>query len=191
MKKLWGSSIARCNIQRASLVVLLFLAWHQPARAQFTFTTNNGALTLISYTGPDRAVTIPATNNGLSVVSIGDCAFSSNSSLVSVTIPASVTNFALPSFCSCSNMTAAFFEGDAPLDGWPGGPSVFWRDGKPTIYYLQGKNGWGAALGQLLTVQWNPQVLEDLVYITTNNTVAILTSSLVSGHLLGSIPSHG
>ena len=42
-----------------------------PIRAQFLFTTNNGVLTLVRYTGTDSNVVIPSTNNGYPVTSIG------------------------------------------------------------------------------------------------------------------------
>ena len=45
------------------------------AHAQFTFITNNGAITITGYTGPGRAVTIPDTINGLPVTSIGEMVF--------------------------------------------------------------------------------------------------------------------
>ena len=37
--------------------------------AQFTYTTNNGTITITRYTGPVGAVTIPSTINGLPVTS--------------------------------------------------------------------------------------------------------------------------
>jgi hypothetical protein len=45
------------------------------ARAQFTFTTNNGAITITRYTGSDDAVIIPSTTNGYRVAGIGNSAF--------------------------------------------------------------------------------------------------------------------
>src|SRR5437762_353854 len=92
------------------------------SNAQFTFVTNGGVLTLTGYAGSDRAVTIPATTNGLQVRSIGSHAFDSKPVLTSVTIPSSVTNYAISVvFYNCSNLTAAFFEGNAPRDYTPGG----------------------------------------------------------------------
>ena len=40
-------------------------------RAQFTFATNNGAITITGYLGTGGAVVIPATTNGWPVTSIG------------------------------------------------------------------------------------------------------------------------
>src|SRR5438477_440342 len=62
-------------------------------QAQFDYTNNgNGTCTITGYTGPDGAVTIPNSINGLSVVSIGFEAFSFKRIVTSVTIPGTVTN---------------------------------------------------------------------------------------------------
>jgi Tfp pilus assembly pilus retraction ATPase PilT len=45
--------------------VLLLLMLPGVVQAQFNFTTNNGAITIIGYTGSGGAVTIPDTINGL------------------------------------------------------------------------------------------------------------------------------
>ncbi len=56
---------------------LLVLALITAVQAQdYTYTTNNGTITITQYTGPGGAVTIPDTINGLPVTSIGDQAFS-------------------------------------------------------------------------------------------------------------------
>ena len=74
---------------RLFLGVLLFAA--SAAHAQFTYTTNNGAITITGYTGSGGAVTIPNMIDGLPVTDIGTNAFQ-NSGLTSVTIPDTVTN---------------------------------------------------------------------------------------------------
>jgi hypothetical protein len=43
--------------------------------SQFTYTTNNGTITITGYIGPGGDVTIPDTINCLAVASIGDRAF--------------------------------------------------------------------------------------------------------------------
>ena len=62
------------------------------AQTMFTWTTNNGAITITKYTGPGGAVTIPSTLNGLPVTSIGSGTFGECTNTTSVTIPASVTS---------------------------------------------------------------------------------------------------
>jgi len=49
--------------------------------AQFNFTTNNGTLTIIAYTGSGGNVTIPSTTNGLAIASIGTNSFENIPSL--------------------------------------------------------------------------------------------------------------
>src|SRR5450756_1259394 len=88
------------------LSVLLML----PAvvRAQFTFVTNNGAITITGYTGGNivGVVSIPSTINSLSVNNIAASAFF-NTGLTSVTIPNSITNIGSHAFDFCNNLTNA------------------------------------------------------------------------------------
>ncbi len=53
------------------LPLLLLLALPALVQAQFTFTTNNGAIAITGYTGPGGDVTIPSWTNGYPVTSIG------------------------------------------------------------------------------------------------------------------------
>lgn len=74
-----------------TLVALFLLTLPVAVEAQFSFTTNNGALTITGYSGSGGDVIIPDTTNGMPVVSIGTSAFYSRGSLTNVTIPYSVT----------------------------------------------------------------------------------------------------
>jgi hypothetical protein len=80
------------------------------AQAQFTFTNNNGTLTITGYTGPGGSVTIPGripdATNGLPVTSIGDNAFVNTSAVTNVTIPNSVTNIGDLAFEGCQSLTS-------------------------------------------------------------------------------------
>ncbi|MGA3283416.1 MAG: leucine-rich repeat domain-containing protein [Verrucomicrobiota bacterium] len=87
------------------LPLLLLLALPAAVKAQFTFTTNNGALTITRYTGPGGAVTIPDTTNGYPITSIGDDAFFSSPNLTSVTIGNNVTNIGIWAFNYCTSLT--------------------------------------------------------------------------------------
>ena len=120
----------------------------------FTFTTNVGTITITGYAGPGGAVTIPSTINGLPVVSIGGGAFFGNSLLTSVAIPNTVTNIGDESFFYCFNLTAVYFQGNAPglgssVFGSPSfgpGPPGF-RLAYPNCYYLPATTGWGSTFG--------------------------------------------
>jgi hypothetical protein len=87
------------------LPLLLLLTLPGVAHAQFTFTTNNGAITIIGYTGSGGVVIIPGMTNGRPVTGIGNSAFQGKTSVTSVTIPDSVTNLGNGVFSACTGMT--------------------------------------------------------------------------------------
>jgi hypothetical protein len=88
------------------LLALLLLAAPAPVQAQFTYTTNNGAITRAAYTGSAGAVVISNF-----VTSIGDSAFYGCTSLTSVQIPASVTSIGDSAFNSCTSLTSVTIPG--------------------------------------------------------------------------------
>lgn len=94
---------------RVFLVALLVLALPLCSWAQFTFTTNNGTITITGYTGFSNNVIIPSTTNGYPVTSIGDRAFFNGQQtyfrLTSITIPDSVTNIGNSAFYNCTGLT--------------------------------------------------------------------------------------
>ncbi len=94
-------------IARRLLPVLLLLAVPVAVEAQYSYTTNDGAITITGYdcsTG-GGAVTIPSTINGLPVTSIGDRAFWFCAPLTSVTVPNNVTNVGAWAFEECYSLT--------------------------------------------------------------------------------------
>src|SRR5262245_13883057 len=97
----------RChrNSYTLPIIYLLLLVAPLGAQAQYSYTTNNGAVTITQYTGPGGAVVIPANISGLPVTSIGDFAFYSNTNLTNVQIPNGVTNIGFEAFYSCSSLT--------------------------------------------------------------------------------------
>src|SRR5271154_1133786 len=87
-------------------IALAWLALPALVQAQFTFTTNNGAITITGYnTAAGLDVVIPAMTNGYPVTSIGDYAFA-GSGITNVTIPNSVTNIGVAVFEYCSSLTS-------------------------------------------------------------------------------------
>ena len=75
----------------------------------FTYTTNNGTITITGYTGTNTVVTIPSTINGYPVTSIGAQAFSPAfvglTNLTNVTIGTNVTSIGRFAFNDCMNLT--------------------------------------------------------------------------------------
>jgi hypothetical protein len=123
--------------------------------AQFTYTTNNGAITITGYPGSAGYISIPSTLYGLPVTGIGQGALSNYYNLASVTIANTVTNIGIQAFASCPILASVYFEGNAPNNL---SSNVFAGDTNATLYYLPGTTGWGATFGGLPTKLWNPQV---------------------------------
>jgi hypothetical protein len=94
------------SVNRRSLLLFgwLLLATPVAIQAQFTYTTNNGTITITGYTGTDANVVIPSTIDGLPVTSIGVDTFL-YSSISGVTIPNSVTNIEDGAFEACFSLT--------------------------------------------------------------------------------------
>lgn len=89
--------------------ILCLATLARTGKAQFTFVTNNGTITITGYTGPSNNVVIPSTTNGYPVTSIGNGAFFNGqqiySRLTSITLPNSVTNIGNSAFNSCYGLT--------------------------------------------------------------------------------------
>src|ERR1035437_2342899 len=96
-------------------ICLLAAVWLLPAvvQAQFTFTTNNGAITITGYTGTNGNVIIPNIINGYPVTSIGwFYAYSyAYTGPTNITIPANVTNIASGAFAYLTSLTAIMVAG--------------------------------------------------------------------------------
>ncbi len=74
------------NTFKIPLSILLHLALPSITQAlDYTYTTNNGAITITEYIDPDGDVTIPSTINGLPVTAI-DRAFYNCPGLTEVTV---------------------------------------------------------------------------------------------------------
>jgi hypothetical protein len=86
------------------LLLLLLLTLPAVVEAQFTYTINNGTVTITGYTGPGGAVVIPSTINGLPVTTIGNFAFY-GASLTSVTFGTNVTSIGIAAFYDGYNLT--------------------------------------------------------------------------------------
>lgn len=92
-----------------------------PSR-DFTFDATTG--TIKKYNGNDAVVNIPSEINGTPVTTIGNAAFW-DSSVTSVTIPASVTEIGSNAFAGCTNLTSVNYAGDwSNLTIQSGNPAV-------------------------------------------------------------------
>jgi hypothetical protein len=98
---------------RVTQLTFLCLLWASCcSRAQLTFTTNDGGITITGYNGTPIIVNIPSTTNGYQVNNIAEAAFMWNgftfdSTLLSITIPDGVTNIGAWAFADNYNLTNA------------------------------------------------------------------------------------
>lgn len=93
-----------------------------PSR-DFTFDATTG--TIKKYNGNDAVVNIPSTISGWPVTKIGEDALKDNTTITSVTIPASVTEIGSNAFADCTNLTIVNYAGDwSNLTIQSGNPAV-------------------------------------------------------------------
>lgn len=72
-----------------------------PAGDAFVFAVSDGGATLVSYTGNEKAVTVPSVYLGVPVTAIGDSAFEGNTRLQSVELPSSLETIGWFAFSGC------------------------------------------------------------------------------------------
>ena len=94
----------RCVFNFTLFILAILVGSSPTARAQFLFTTNNGALTITGYTGISANLVIPAATNGYPITAIGDIAFE-GAGFTSVTIPNSITTLGEDAFYGCLGLT--------------------------------------------------------------------------------------
>ena len=94
------------------------------AAATNTFYFDETTGTITKYVETDTVVVIPSKINGVTVETIGNAAFR-DSSVTSVTIPASVTEIGSNAFAGCTNLTSVHYAGDwSNLTIQSGNPAV-------------------------------------------------------------------
>lgn len=79
--------------------------------AQYTYTTNNGAITITKFTCASGPLAIPSTINGLPLTTIGTGAFKGCGSITSVTIPGGVISIEADAFRSCTGLASVTIPG--------------------------------------------------------------------------------
>jgi len=180
------------------LPILLLLALPAVVQAQFTFTTNNGTITITGYTGSGGVVTIPDTTNGLPVTSIGDGAFYYCTNLTSVTIPTSITNIGDYAFDDCTSLSAITVATNNPAYSSVAGV-LFDKSTNTLIEYPGGKAGSYTIPNTVTNIDdYAFDLCTNLISITIPNSVTNLgdgafyyCTSLTSIYFQGNAPSLG
>lgn len=82
-------------------------------------------VTITKYTGTESTVILPSTISSWPVTKVGEDALKDNTTITSVTIPASVTEIGSNAFADCTNLTSVNYEGDwSNLTIQSGNPAV-------------------------------------------------------------------
>jgi hypothetical protein len=135
----WGKLLvdAYKNYMSTSTTTTTIATTTVPSFGDFSYTVSGNLVTITGYNGSGGPVAIPASINGMGVVSIGDNAFygkteitsisipdtvtsigvnafSGCTGLTSITIPSCVTSIGSEAFYGCSGLISAYFEGNAP-----------------------------------------------------------------------------
>jgi hypothetical protein len=106
------SIVGRVCVLTRPLLLLLILPAVVEAQSYtnnygiWTYSTDNGTITITGYTGPGGAVIIPGEINGLPVTTIGGAAFFNCRSLTSMTISDSVTAIWSGAFNNCTSLSS-------------------------------------------------------------------------------------
>jgi hypothetical protein len=150
------------------------------AQAQFTFTTNNGAITIITYYGSTNNVTIPGTINGHPVTSIANYTFV-GFSFTNVTIPASVTNINTEAFYSCPGLKSFNVIGGNPSYTSAGG--VLFNNPMTTLikYPMALTGGYGIPSGVINIGNEAFQASSHLTGVTIPNSVTNIGDDAFNG----------
>src|ERR1041385_2786133 len=93
-----------CQMRRRVFFRALMLSLTVGVRSEvYSWSTNEGSITITGFTGTEKNITIPEAITGLPVRRIGNYAFNGQR-LVSITIPDSVTNIGSAAFYGCYSL---------------------------------------------------------------------------------------
>lgn len=108
-----------------SLVMGDYTAQFIPVKDENDPNPPQKTVTITKYTGTESTVILPSTINSWPVTKIGEDALKDNTTITSVTIPASVTEIGSNAFAGCTNLTSVNYEGDwSNLTIQSGNPAV-------------------------------------------------------------------
>lgn len=95
---------AAFELSDVNVVTNLVTADEEHVYESYIYTISSNGINIKSYHGKETAVVIPSEIDGKPVIAINNSAFAKNTSIVSVTIPASIKTIGVSAFSECSNL---------------------------------------------------------------------------------------
>ncbi|MDR1293002.1 MAG: fibronectin type III domain-containing protein [Clostridiales Family XIII bacterium] len=131
---------------------------------EYEYTVLNNSAIITKYKGRDSNIIIPGTIGGYPVTAIGQRAFNSNASLVSVTIPSSVRSIDFWAFERCYSLTSiSVASGNMNYSSENG--VLFNRSKTQLITFPAGKNGTYEVPGSVISI--GDYAFESCRYLTS------------------------
>ena len=145
----------------------------------FTYTSNGSAITIVGYTGPGGAVSIPVSINSLPVTAIGDTAFTAKG-LSSVTIPWTITSIPVSAFALNPSLVAITV--DAANAQYTSLSGVLFNKSQTTLVeYPGGKAGNYSIPGSVTTIEMQAFTsCANLTKVTIPNSVSSIEEGAFS-----------
>jgi len=128
------------------------------AQFQYAYSFSFAQAYITAYTGSGGYVvipeTVPAPIGNATVVGIEPGVFMGQTNLLSVTVPAGVTNIGDYAFATNANLSGVYFLGDAPTTG-----TGIFNATTSTVYYLSNTTGWAETYAGRSTEEYTRAVL--------------------------------
>ena len=113
----------------------------------YDYSIENNGIIINAYNRDDTELEIPETMFGYSVVGLAADACNGEENIVSIIVPATVTQIGDRAFANCASLKSVFFLGNAPEIG-----TDLFLNTSATVYYQKGTEGWSENWAGVTTV---------------------------------------
>jgi len=157
------------------------ITWNWKSTQTYNIKGDN-TVEITGYAGPGGVVFIPEEIEGRPVTSIANGAYSQNSTITHLTVPASVTHVGIRAFSECASLEGLYFLGHAPIAG----ADVLTDSPLVTVYYYPNSTGWwggkfGGKPAVLLPYEYLMQDGVVTITLYVGNETSIQIPSLING----------
>ena len=159
----------------------------------YSYTTNNGTITIDGYYGSDYDLTITNTIGGFPVTGLAFGTFGGNLNLNSITVPSSITNIEHGAFLGCFALSSIAVDTNNPSYSSTNGV-IFTKNKTTLLEYPAGKTGGYAIPGSVTNIETYAFCYCTMTNFTIPGSVTTIgdfafTASMLSGQTNITIPS--